>query len=565
MAKSSLRIDILGTVITISADEDPSYLQRILEKYRKTIENVQRISGITDPLKTAVLAGFLLTEEMEKPENAEKTEARNEAERLTMGMISLLDEVMPETQPNLQIQSAANENFPKDIYRKDGPESETQPSFKALSPASLRLCGMKFESNVAGGVFKLQNTVKHYDWGSPEWLPALLGQENQDLAPWAELWMGVNPAGPSRVTYDETKTDTEAPLLSELISADSEIMLGNECAAQYGNLPFLFKVLAAAKPISIQAHPSTDQAVEGFDRENQEGIPLDAPERNYRDSRHKPELLCALSPFAALCGFRKKQEIYSLINKIAKLSDEEMKADLENLCSALEQEDENPLKIFISALFSMDTNKLGQFMVKRQALLERDLPEYQGEWRLCSYLANIYQKDPSEPGDPGILAPLFLNLTELKPGDAMYIPAGVPHAYIYGMGIEVMADSDNVLRGGLTAKHIDRKELLKILDYSEYRPKIIKAADTDSQAHVFSYPKQYEEFSLHVLKSQGEAFSYSAGGPSIILVTEGSVTIRKGGKQGLKMKTGESAFIPAGRNLLFSGNFCAYAASCKSL
>ena len=527
MAKNDLRIDILGTVINITTDEDSEYLNKLLEKYRRTIENVQHLSGIKDPLQTAVLTGFLLSDDLEKARNAGQAgqkaeqcfEESAEAERLTLGMISRLD-------------------------------------------------GLKIDTNMVPGtvyngtVYKLENQVKNYDWGSPEWIPALLGQENPSRIPWAELWLGVNAAGPSRAIQPcESEGGSSSPLLSELISLDRETLLGKPCAEKYGNLPFLFKIIAVAKPLSIQAHPSSEQALEGFNRENSEGLSLSAANRNYRDPRHKPELICALSPFAALCGFRNRLEICSILEALIQVSDVAIKASLENLISALSQYDENPYKAFLSALFSMDSNGMGPFIIKRQALLERNFPEYLGEWKLCSYLASLYPGEISGSADPGILAPLFMNIIELKAGEAMYIPTGVVHAYIHGMGIELMADSDNVLRAGLTAKHIDREELSRILDFSEFKPEILKTPAPPPSR--FSYPSRYEEFTLSVLKSQGEPLSYYETGPSIILVTRGSLSISEGARPALEMKTGDSAFIPAGKNLGFSGNFNACAAACR--
>jgi len=427
--------------------------------------------------------------------------------------------------------------------------------------------GEKNIEHSSAGIFKLQNTIKNYDWGSPEWIPALLGQKNPGRVPWAELWMGVNAMGPSVAILpmkneplpsvpDASVPGNQAQLLSELIALNSEAMLGKACAGKYGNLPFLFKVIAVAKPLSIQAHPGSSHAREGFERENREGLPIDAPNRNYRDSGRKPELICALSPFAALCGFRTVQEICSLIGIILQASDGALRASLESLLSALKTEEENSREIsmraFISAFLSMDGGDLGAFMIKRQSLLERDFPTYQGEWKLCAYLASLY------PKESGVIAPLFLNIIELKPGEAMYIPTGTLHSYIHGMGIELMADSDNVIRAGLTAKHVDRDELLEILDFTEYMPEILKAIDNPAAPYMFSYPGQYEEFTLSVLKSNGNEVSYSETGPSVILVTEGNAVIEP---EALEMKTGESAFIPAGKKLVFSGNFKAYAAA----
>jgi len=536
MAKSDLSIDILGTKITISTDEDPQYLNKLLEKYRQTIDNVKRVSSLKDPLKLAVLTGFLLCDDLEKAEQKSKgpgaesphSEESGEAELLTAGIISRLEEA-------LEISSGAE---------------------------------IKFEVNPAV-LYKLKNTVKNYDWGSPEWIPALVGEKNLSRIPWAELWMGVNPAAPSFVILNENektspgKTPAALPL-SELIDSEKEIFLGKEIAQDYGTLPFLFKVLAAAKPLSIQAHPNREQALEGFERENRAGIPLDAPNRNYRNPNHKPEIICALEPFAALCGFRKKPEIVFLIEILSQSSEGVLEAGFENLISALGEENENPYKAFLSSLYSLGSEvrqALGPFIKTQVQLLEKDFPEYLNEWKLCSYLAGLY------PGDIGIIAPLYLNIVELAPGEAMYLPAGVFHSYIYGLGMELMADSDNVLRGGLTPKHVDSTELLEILNFSEYIPEILKIPE--SAPSWYSYPSPAPEFTLSVMRGEGNLISYPETGSSIVFITQGSAVITEP-ESGTEMivSKGESVYIPAGENrrVIVSGNFTAYAASvpCKS-
>ena len=556
MAKSDLRIDILGTSITISTDEKPEYLNMLLSKYRGTIENVQRISGLKDPLKTAVLTGFLLCDDLEKAGTARLAEKETgEAEQIALGMISRLDEALSISA------DAVDVNVGED----------TSPNISANNtPSSAPLQAPRDENEKTPAAFyKLQNTVKNYEWGSPEWIPALLGQKNLSRIPWAELWMGVNPAGPSRVSLPG---ETEASLLlPELISQNPPAFLGEETAQTFGKLPFLMKVEAAAKPLSIQAHPNKEQAQEGFERENRERIPLDAPNRNYRDANHKPEISCAIGPFAVLCGFREAQKTSALLRilsgKIRSSGGEgALKAGLESLVAALEQERENPFKAFFKALFSLDAEArkmLGPFIKSNLLLLERDFPEYKDEWYLCSYFSGLY------PGDPGILAPLYLNIIELAPGDAMYLPAGVLHAYIYGMGIEVMADSDNVLRGGLTPKHVDVNELLKILDYSAYKPDIIKLPDPAPA--WFNYTAPAGEFTLSAMHGSGGCIPYPETGPSIVIVTQGCATLSENGKNSdgsvveMTLNTGESVFIPAGEkaNLVFSGTFTAYAASCQ--
>ena len=547
MAKNDLNIDILGTAITISTDEDPVYLDSLLNKYRQTIENVKQISGLKDPLKLAVLTGFLLCDDLEKAGSmGEKTEPGSgeepsEVERLTLGLISRLDEAL-----------TAGETA-----KETASDPDRQAENKAIVPDA------KF--------YRLQNIVKNYEWGSPEWIPALIGRKNLSRIPWAELWMGVNPAAPSSVILSEYGTIPETLLLSELVNRKKTFFLGEETSQYYGTIPFLFKVLAAAKPLSIQAHPNMEQAREGYERENREGIPLDAPNRNYRNPSHKPEIICALGPFASLCGFRKATEIIFLLEILSQESEGALKAGFEDLLSALKQENDNPYRAFLSALFNLGNgayNALGPFIKTQTPLLERDFPEYRDEWKLCSYFTGLSHReppgsnDPSGSNDPGILAPLYLNIIELAPGEAMYLPAGVFHSYIHGMGMELMADSDNVLRGGLTSKYMDKEELLRILDFSEYIPEILKIPDPAPS--WFSYPAPAEEFALSVMHCEGDTLPYPEKGPSIVFISEGSLRLTlPGSGTETEFYRGESFFIPAGQmeTLKFSGTFVAYTAS----
>ncbi|MCL2381597.1 MAG: mannose-6-phosphate isomerase, class I [Treponema sp.] len=543
MTKNDLRIDILGTSIAISADEEPEYLRALLSRYREAVEKVQRIAGLKDPLKIAVLTGFLLCDDLQKAGNTAFGERDlSDVERLTLGMISRLDEVL-----KAPPQEAAAEPEPE-------PEPEAEAGVEASAAGQLPLAA----------VFKLQNTVKHYEWGSPEWIPALLGQKNVSRLPYAELWMGAHPAGPSRATLG----GKESVPLPELIAGDPEAFLGTEAAKNSGRLSFLQKVLAAAKPLSIQAHPNRTQAREGFDRENREGIPLDAPDRNYRDSNHKPEILCALTPFVALCGFREAQNINYLLSILSEDTGradnaDALRAGFKSLVSALEWEGEHPLKAFLAALFSLDEEAraaLGPFIQSRQPRLEKDFPEYRDEWALCSYLAGLY------PRDPGIIAPLYLNVVKLAPGQAIYLPPGVLHAYIHGMGVELMADSDNVLRGGLTSKYVDSHELLRILEFSPYTPDIL--AIPEPEPEWFTYPAPAEgEFALSVMRGRDSSLPYCQSGASIVLVTEGEAVLSSPAARGggteveMVLSKGQSVFIGAGTSLVFSGTFTAYAAS----
>jgi mannose-6-phosphate isomerase len=387
-------------------------------------------------------------------------------------------------------------------------------------------------------VFKLNNTIKYYDWGSPEWIPRLAGLPNEGGKPWAELWMGAHPQGPS-----ELAPPALPRLLPELIAQDPEGRLGEELAKEFRGLPFLFKLLAAERPLSIQAHPNLAQARSGWERENSLGIPLEAPQRNYKDPNHKPEIICALGPFTAMAGFRRPAEIRSLLRLFGCPA-------LAPLLEALEEPSGTgggeALKRFLGALFALRAED-------RQALgahargFARDSPpaDYAEEWKLTARFAELY------PEDPALIAPLYLNLIALQPGEAMNIPAGILHAYVRGFGVELMANSDNVLRGGLTPKHIDVGELTAILRFAPFKPEVLKPAAAGDGLEA--YPSPFREFSLYRLHGrEGAALPFPLRGPAILLTLEGELSIPA---EKIRLKPGESAFVVPGTRPLLSGSF----------
>ncbi len=333
-------------------------------------------------------------------------------------------------------------------------------------------------------IHRLVNPVRHYAWGSHTAIPELLGMAAPTAEPWAELWMGAHPVATSQV---ESRDGVEP--LDAFIARNPQAVLGAAVAARFeGRLPFLFKVLAAAAPLSIQAHPSLAQAREGFERENREGVALDAPHRCYRDANHKPELICALTPFHALNRFREPGEI---ADRIAALREPALEAPVAAL---RDRPDRECLAAFFQRLWTLDEPA-------RSAAIARGV-----DWALHT------SGDPAarwvsalaarHPGDIGVLAPLLLNVVELAPGEAMFLPAGELHSYLEGLGIEIMANSDNVLRGGLTAKHVDVPELLRTLAFrtgavERLRPRAVAAGES-------RYETPAEEFSLAVLEVDPE-------------------------------------------------------------
>ena len=323
----------------------------------------------------------------------------------------------------------------------------------------------------------LKNPVQEYSWGSNTFIPELLGEPSPSANPVAELWMGVHPKGVSQVYWEGAWTR-----LPDLIQQAPENILGKEAAKKFQNqLPFLFKVLAASMPLSIQAHPNLSHARHGFAKENTRRIPLGSPLRNYRDRNHKPELLCALTPFTALRGFRKVDEILALIRRLSLPS-------LERPLHLL-RKDRTPQGLAgffstLTALAAEDRRRvLSELMVGAETMAASD--------PVFPWVVRLHQ---CFPDDVGAFAPLLLNLIHLEPAEALYIGSGELHSYLEGAGVELMANSDNVIRAGLTTKHTDIPELLRILRFEENQGRIIRPQARNRSEWV--YPTPAKEFVL---------------------------------------------------------------------
>ncbi len=359
---------------------------------------------------------------------------------------------------------------------------------------------------MTGRVFVLDNPIQNYAWGSRTAIAELLGRPVPSALPEAELWMGAHPKAPSRIV--------EPPGLGTLdraIAAEPVALLGRDVCSRFGaELPFLFKVLAAAEPLSIQAHPNREQARAGFRRENDAGVPLDAPERKYRDANHKPELVCALSPFDALFGLRPPDEV---AQKLAPLADAQLASALDGTSAP-----GGRLRALLQRLLALDGRP-------RRALLERALREAgqrtgDPAWLWVGRLLARY------PDDTGALAPLYLNLVRLLPGQALYLPAGELHAYLEGTALEIMASSDNVLRGGLTPKHVDVAELLATLVFEPHVPAVLDAIPSGAGERVYRTPAREFELGLIELGGDRPYASREGRGLEILLGLDGSVSLR---------------------------------------
>ncbi|MEV4685367.1 mannose-6-phosphate isomerase, class I [Streptomyces kurssanovii] len=375
---------------------------------------------------------------------------------------------------------------------------------------------------------RLANTVRPYAWGSTTAIPELLGVAPTG-EPQAEMWMGAHPGAPSRVTRGG---EADQPL-SDVIAAAPERELGDAAVAKFGpRLPFLLKLLAAAAPLSLQVHPDLAQARDGYGAEENAGVPVDAPHRNYKDANHKPELICALTPFDGLCGFRAPAAAAELL---AGLEVDSLKPYVDLLHA---QPEDAALREVLTAVLTADPQEMAATVAEAAAAAER----LGGAYAPYAAIARHY------PGDPGVIAAMLLNHIQLQPGEALFLGAGVPHAYLDGLGVEIMANSDNVLRCGLTPKHVDVPELLRIVRFEATEPAVLRPEASPSGEEVYDTPIDEFRLSRYVLAPDAEPRDVTASTPQILLCTAGGVTAGE-----LRLGPGESAFVPAGEKVEISG------------
>jgi len=391
--------------------------------------------------------------------------------------------------------------------------------------------------------YKLTNQIMNYAWGHHSSIPIFLGIPNPEDEPFAEMWMGAHPKASSRIDIDETGLID----LSDFIAGNEIEVLGPDISREFGRLPFLFKLLAAGDSLSIQAHPSKELAEEGFKREDEAGIPRDAAERNYRDDNHKPEIIMALEDFTAMIGFRDPEVILKCFSAFDSI--EIMGGLLKGLEKNMQSNSSKALNAFLQELLTLDA-ELRATLLSSAVQVSEDLNT---KWEPVQRYW-VKQLLSSFPDDVGALAPLFLHVVELKPGEALFQPAGALHAYLRGFGIELMANSDNVLRGGLTKKHIDVPELMKVLEFKASEPEILKPGPPDTRG-IRAYPSPVREFSLGLSDVfPGKNIELKFGRePMIVLVMEGNLMLHSGSEK-ILLERGESAFIPwNAENITISG------------
>jgi mannose-6-phosphate isomerase len=387
-------------------------------------------------------------------------------------------------------------------------------------------------------MWSLMNTVRHYPWGSRTVIPELLGEPSPADRPYAELWMGAHPDAPS-VLSDGTPLD-------KAIQEQPEVLLGAAVAERFGiRLPFLMKVLAADAPLSLQAHPTTEQAQAGFAAEEAAGVPRDDATRTFKDPFHKPELLLALTTFEALCGFRPVEES---LHCLAKLQVPELKPTIAALARG-------GLRAAIPQLLALSGERRDELVkavaAKAATFVAAHDPEFINTYRWAASLAESY------PGDPGVVISLMCNHLKLAPGEAVFLPAGNLHAYLSGAGVEVMASSDNVLRGGLTGKHVDLAALIEVLDFSDGRIPVIHPVLGPGGLR---YPVPVEDFDLTRVQLDAQSGTLTTRGPQVLLCTEGTAVLSSADGE-LTLEQGSSAFVPAGAPVSAHGPAVLYRAT----
>ncbi|MCC7400003.1 MAG: mannose-6-phosphate isomerase, class I [Chitinophagaceae bacterium] len=379
-------------------------------------------------------------------------------------------------------------------------------------------------------MFYLEGKPQYFAWGGQVLIPSLIPATKSGNKPIAEYWLGAHPTAPSIVAGNE-----KFPL-DQLIAADTENILGKKVSEKFGRLPYLLKLLDVKDMLSIQVHPSKKEAENEFARENAAGIPIHAPQRNYKDDNHKPELMVALGDFWLLHGFKSNEKLIRTLQAVPELN---------FFIPLFEQSGYEGLYKRAMTMPQREVN------IVLQPLLDRIVPLYHagrldksGEDFWAARASVTFGKG-KELIDRGIFSIYFFNLLHLKKGEAIFQDAGVPHAYLEGHNVEIMANSDNVLRGGLTAKHIDVEELLKHVKFQETVAHIQSGKKKNEKEWLFETPAP--DFQLSVVHlSKGEAFSLRSSTAEILLLTEGKAVLKEEEESVLLEKGHPSAIIFSG-------------------
>lgn len=375
-------------------------------------------------------------------------------------------------------------------------------------------------------LYKLRGVVQPYSWGGSRFIPELIGENNNDNKPAAEYWLGAHPKAPSQLLNgDETS-------FYEAIQSSAHAILGSRVNGQFGTLPYLFKILDVRQMLSIQVHPSIESAIKGYAKEDEMGIPVTAPHRNYKDKNHKPELMVALGDFWLLHGFKSEEALQQIFTAVPALS------------FLRETFTQAGYKGLYETVMTMPQQRVDTILAP---MMQEILPQYKAgtldksnEHFWAARAVQTFCKDGHY--DRGIFSIYLFNLLYLKEGEGIYQPAGLPHAYLEGQNVEVMANSDNVLRAGLTDKHVDVPELMKHVKFDATLPAVIPVQKEAVQ--VYNTPAA--EFELTKL-SLTNTCSSTTESATIFFVMEGTVALYTN-ERNVELSRGEAAVVMAGQS-----------------
>lgn len=379
-------------------------------------------------------------------------------------------------------------------------------------------------------VFRVRGRVQHYAWGGFEFIPSLIGITPEENMPYAEYWLGAHQSLPSDVLFP----DGGSSALDRFIDTFAPEVLGREVLERFRALPFLLKVLDVREMLSIQVHPTKQQAREGFDQENEMGIPLESPKRNYKDRNHKPEIMVALTDFWLLHGFLTKDKLSDVLSRVPELRTFRAMFDERGYYGLYKYVMELPDPAATTLLHALASRLLPHYTAG-------DLDKSSADYWVARYI----HTNGLECIDRGLLSIYFFNVVQLAKGEAIFQDAGVPHAYLEGANVELMANSDNVLRGGLTKKHVDLSELLKLIRFEETRPAVLKGiAQPDGLETRFETTSP--DFLLSAITlEQGATYQRAARSADLLLLLHGAV--RVGRQDDLHLKRGDAILVCAGQ------------------
>ena len=390
-------------------------------------------------------------------------------------------------------------------------------------------------------IFKLKGKVQHYAWGGTEYIPHWLGIDNKEKKPFAEYWMGAHTSASSTLLIGNEEKN-----LHELIQQAPEHFLGKKINDAFGELPYLFKVLDVKDMLSIQVHPTKEAAEKGFEEEEKKGIALNAPNRNYKDKNHKPEVMVALSEFWLLHGFLPEDKLLKVLQTVPEFKSFEkivLDKGYKGLYEHVMLMPQNEVDALLTSLVERE--------IKRKK--SNELTKHNAGW----WTTKLYEHSTELKNiDRGIFSVYFFNIVKANPSEAIFQGAGVPHAYLEGQNVELMANSDNVLRGGLTPKHIDVPELMKHIVFEGIKPNVMQGIDLTSGEK--NYPCPVKDFAISKIElNTGETYQSETSCLEIIVIIDGELNIEGGNS--LTAKKGEAITILPGETYTISTHKNLYA------